>query len=200
MGSLKLKNSVTLQGNNGFLTSAAAQETFFDWRWIPSHGHQSFHLCNDWLRTILFRKCDPTGILLSIGSAPSPDVRKKIKELKMRVYRSLALSLIVAAAAGYATVSSAQGLTRADVRADLIRVEQAGYSPSSGDDVSYPARIQAAEAKLAAQAQQQTAKVNDAMGGAPMGTSAAGTRVTLKQAHQQECVGPESYCNVYFGS
>ncbi|WP_224011075.1 DUF4148 domain-containing protein [Paraburkholderia tropica] len=121
-------------------------------------------------------------------------------ELKMKTGRSIALSLLVAAAAGYATVSSAQGLTRADVRADLVRVEQAGYSPAGGNDANYPAEIQAAEAKLAAQDQQQNAKANDAVGGAPMGTSAAGTRVAPKKPGPRECVGPASFCNVYFGN
>jgi hypothetical protein len=118
----------------------------------------------------------------------------------MKVYRSIALSLLVAVAAGYATVSSAQGLTRADVRADLVRVEQAGYNPSLGEDADYPADIQAAEARIAAVAQQRAAKANDAMGGAPMGTSAAGTGVTSRHARQQECVGPAGFCDIYFGS
>jgi Domain of unknown function (DUF4148) len=38
-------------------------------------------------------------------------------------------------------------LTRAEVRADLVRLEQAGYRPNK---IHYPADIQAAEAKLAA--------------------------------------------------
>ncbi|MDR6496897.1 hypothetical protein J2785_000039 [Burkholderia ambifaria] len=41
-------------------------------------------------------------------------------------------------------------LTRADVRADLARVEGAGYRPV-GSDPYYPDDIQAAEAKVAAQ-------------------------------------------------
>jgi hypothetical protein len=42
------------------------------------------------------------------------------------------------------------GLTRAQVRADLVQVEQAGYKPG-GDENNYPATIQAAEAKVASQ-------------------------------------------------
>ncbi|AME26005.1 MULTISPECIES: DUF4148 domain-containing protein [Burkholderiaceae] len=38
-------------------------------------------------------------------------------------------------------------ITRAQVGADLVRVEQAGYNPASSD-INYPADIQAAEAKL----------------------------------------------------
>jgi hypothetical protein len=42
------------------------------------------------------------------------------------------------------------GLTRAEVYADLVRVEKAGYNPSAGDDTKYPGDIQADEAKIAA--------------------------------------------------
>ncbi|AKM45577.1 purine nucleoside phosphorylase [Burkholderia contaminans] len=47
-------------------------------------------------------------------------------------------------------------LTRADVRADLVRVEQAGYRPISNDP-NYPEDIQAAEAKVAVQQAQSAA-------------------------------------------
>ncbi|EHP44634.1 hypothetical protein OR16_01350 [Cupriavidus basilensis OR16] len=42
-------------------------------------------------------------------------------------------------------------VTRAEVRADLIRLEQAGYRPAHGDNATYPQDIQAAEAKVAAE-------------------------------------------------
>ncbi|BBA44648.1 MULTISPECIES: DUF4148 domain-containing protein [Burkholderia] len=47
-------------------------------------------------------------------------------------------------------------VTRADVRADLVRVERAGYRPISNDP-NYPEDIQAAEAKVAAQQAQSAA-------------------------------------------
>lgn len=94
-------------------------------------------------------------------------------------------------------MASAQGLTRAEVRADLVRVEQAGYSPSTGSDPAYPADIQAAEAKVAAQDNQPNA--NDAMGGTTMtGTSASGSR--LPRSAPSSCAGPASFCNIFFGS
>jgi hypothetical protein len=92
----------------------------------------------------------------------------------MKVNRTIVLSLLLLATASYATASSAEGLTRAQVRADLVRVEKAGYNPSIGEDVNYPSDIQAAEAKIAAEDQQKT---NDAIGGAPMGSSTAGAHV-----------------------
>ncbi|ASL46986.1 hypothetical protein bAD24_III06310 [Burkholderia sp. AD24] len=88
-------------------------------------------------------------------------------------------------------------VTRADVRADLVRVEQAGYNPSTSDDATYPADIQAAEAKVAAQDPQQSTQ--SSYGGmAQNGTSSSG-----RPAHSTmnaSCVGPVSYCNPYFGS
>jgi hypothetical protein len=41
-------------------------------------------------------------------------------------------------------------VTRAEVMHELEELEAAGYNPSMGDDGSYPADIQAAEAKVAA--------------------------------------------------
>jgi hypothetical protein len=53
--------------------------------------------------------------------------------------------------------SSSDGLTRAQVRADLVQVEQAGYRPEM-NDIHYPADIQAAEQR-AHGSQTQTAAV-----------------------------------------
>ncbi|MGF6372508.1 hypothetical protein OKW40_005324 [Paraburkholderia sp. RAU6.4a] len=41
-------------------------------------------------------------------------------------------------------------VTRAEVMHELEELEAAGYNPSTGDDGSYPADLQAAEAKVAA--------------------------------------------------
>jgi hypothetical protein len=85
-------------------------------------------------------------------------------------------------------------VTRAEVRADLVRVEQAGYDPSAGEDVHYPADIQAADAKVAAQQ-------DSSYGGVAQGTSVAGSKTTHRHAPMRSsCVGPVSFCNLYFGS
>ena len=60
----------------------------------------------------------------------------------------LAIALMAAAPlSAFAQSSSSSGLTRAEVRADLIRLEQAGYNPATANDSDYPANIQAAEAR-----------------------------------------------------
>lgn len=107
---------------------------------------------------------------------------------------------LAAATLGAPVLSFAQSnapLTRAEVRADLVRVEHAGYNPARGGDVDYPADIQAAEAKIAAQNDQPL--TTQAFGGvAQNGTSASGA--PAHRAMDSSCVGPVSFCNLYFGS
>jgi uncharacterized membrane protein len=68
--------------------------------------------------------------------------------------KSLIQAAVVVAALAAPVAVLAQSnapLTRAQVRAELVQLEKAGYQPGQGDNVSYPAQIQAAEAKVAAQ-------------------------------------------------
>jgi Domain of unknown function (DUF4148) len=91
---------------------------------------------------------------------------------------------LVAATLGAPVLSFAQSnapLTRAEVRADLIRLEQAGYTPSE-NDVNYSGDIQAAEEKVAAQ----------------NGSTASGS--ASHTAMHPSCTGPVSFCNVFFGN
>ena len=62
---------------------------------------------------------------------------------------ALTISLLATPLLSFAQAST--GLTRAQVVAELVRLEQAGYDPSAGEDSNYPASIQAAEAKVAAE-------------------------------------------------
>ncbi|MFX1738696.1 DUF4148 domain-containing protein [Paraburkholderia sp. A1RI_3L] len=62
-------------------------------------------------------------------------------------------------------------VTRAEVRADLIQVEKAGYRPGN-NDVHYPSDIQAAEAKVAAQDDSTLAM--QSMGGMAAGSAQSG--------------------------
>ncbi|WP_027820850.1 DUF4148 domain-containing protein [Paraburkholderia bannensis] len=41
--------------------------------------------------------------------------------------------------------------TRAEVRAELVQLEKAGYNPAKRDEATYPSDIQAAEARVAAE-------------------------------------------------
>jgi hypothetical protein len=50
-----------------------------------------------------------------------------------------------------AVATQPDGLSRAQVRAQLVQLEKAGYNPANGEDIRYPDDIQAAEAKVATQ-------------------------------------------------
>jgi hypothetical protein len=79
---------------------------------------------------------------------------------------------LVAAVLSIPVVASAQqsnaGLTRAQVRAELVQLEKTGYNPTRHNDPHYPADIQAATARL-----QNT--TTSGYGGAADGFSHAGT-------------------------
>ncbi|SAK48608.1 membrane protein [Caballeronia temeraria] len=90
----------------------------------------------------------------------------------------LVQSLIVAAAVALPALSfaqSSQPLTRAEVRAQLVELEQAGYDPAS-DQTQYPQNIQAAQARVDA-AKGLTAYGAPASGGAASGARPADTDV-----------------------
>jgi hypothetical protein len=89
--------------------------------------------------------------------------------------KALIQAVVVSCALAAPALSFAQAdqgqVTRAQVRDDLQRVEQAGYRPVA-DDASYPADIQAAEAKASAGDQPME---HTAVGGvAPNGTMQMG--------------------------
>lgn len=108
---------------------------------------------------------------------------------------ALAVGTLAAPALSFA--QSNAPVTRAEVRADLVRLEQAGYNPSLADDANYPADIQAAEAKVAAQ--NASPSTQSSYGGvAQTGSSSSGMREHAST--DSSCVGPVSFCNVFFGS
>ncbi|MGF7132593.1 hypothetical protein P3T40_004084 [Paraburkholderia sp. EB58] len=88
--------------------------------------------------------------------------------MKSLICLTLAISVLAGPVSAFAQTTSGP-LTRAQVRAELVRLEQAGYSPSTGEDPNYPADIQAAEAKIAAQDSAQLAA--NAVGGVAQGGS-----------------------------
>ncbi|EDT42733.1 DUF4148 domain-containing protein [Burkholderia ambifaria] len=113
----------------------------------------------------------------------------------MKTLACAALVLGTLAAPALSFAQSNTPLTRAQVRADLVRVERAGYNPATGNDPQYPADIQAAEAKVAAE------QAASSFGGAPTDdTSTSGKRAHAATHASASCVGPTSFCNPYFGS
>jgi Domain of unknown function (DUF4148) len=87
--------------------------------------------------------------------------------------KAVAVALVIAApAASFA--QSNQPVTRAQVRTELVQLERAGYTPIRGADPYYPADIQAAEARVAAQ--NGSAAATD-VGGVSGGGAASGRAV-----------------------
>jgi len=80
--------------------------------------------------------------------------------------QAVVIAVALAAPVAVFAQSNNQPLTRAQVRADLIQVEKAGFNPARSNPNEYPANIQAAEARVAAQ--------NSAVGGVNNGSSQAG--------------------------
>jgi hypothetical protein len=126
--------------------------------------------------------------------------------------KTIATLLITAAALTAPVLSFAQstdqGLTRAQVRAELVQLEQSGYNPLLVADARYPQDIQAAEAKVAAQGNATnstanaaaTAQTTDAVGGMSEYGSADSGKPMRHAMPAQTCTGPVSFCNLYFGS
>ncbi len=95
------------------------------------------------------------------------------KTLTMKTLISVTLALGVLASPVLSFAQEAAPLTRAEVRADLVRVEQAGYYPRA-NDLDYPADIQAAEAKIAAEDANHL--TNNSVGGTALnGTGQSGS-------------------------
>ncbi|REG51907.1 uncharacterized protein DUF4148 [Paraburkholderia sp. BL6669N2] len=85
--------------------------------------------------------------------------------------KSLIQAVVVAAVLAAPAAVFAQSnspVTRAQVRAELLELEQAGYNPGRGEDPNYPADIQAAEGRVAAR------HAASGFGGAAGGSSEAG--------------------------
>jgi hypothetical protein len=115
--------------------------------------------------------------------------------------KALACLVLATGALAVPVVSFAQSaapVTRAQVNDELSRLEAAGYRVSGDDHTTYPAKIQAAEAKVAAEDGQQPA--NDVGGATMTGTSAAGSHQDQPKASPSTCVGPASYCSIFFGN
>jgi hypothetical protein len=82
----------------------------------------------------------------------------------MKVIQSLLVSAVVALPA-LSFAQSNEPVPRAEVRAQLVELEKAGYNPTS-DQAQYPQNLEAAEARLSAQ---------QALAASSYGPSVAGT-------------------------
>jgi hypothetical protein len=91
-------------------------------------------------------------------------------------------SFVVAAVLAVPVVSFAQSnapITRAEVRAQLIQLEQAGYNPAS-DQTQYPKNIEAAQARVNAE---------NGMSASSYGSSTNGTSASISRASESDVIG-----------
>jgi ABC-type sulfate transport system substrate-binding protein len=94
----------------------------------------------------------------------------------------LTINLIAAAVIALPIASHAQStstVTRAQVRAELVQLEKAGYTPGRANDPHYPDDIQAAEAKISAQ-RNTDATVETSFGGVQDSPAESGSRAVAK--------------------
>jgi hypothetical protein len=107
--------------------------------------------------------------------------------------KSLVSAVALASALAAPAVSFAQSngpVTRAQVRAELVQLEQAGWRPAMGmgNNPDYPAGIQAAEARVAAQNGGASS-----YGGVVSGSSASGAPAAARPAAN------DGMKSIYFG-
>jgi hypothetical protein len=91
--------------------------------------------------------------------------------------KSLVQAVAIVAALSIPVISFAQSnqpLTRAEVKAQLVQIEAAGYNPATANSYDYPANIQRAEARVAA----QNGTAAGSYGGVANTTSASGAPVS----------------------
>ncbi len=74
--------------------------------------------------------------------------------MKKRFIPVLVAATTLAAALAAGTANAQAGtLTRAQVRAEIVQLHEAGYNVGRGEDNSYPTQLQAAEQRIAANRQ-----------------------------------------------
>ncbi|MFL9873161.1 DUF4148 domain-containing protein [Paraburkholderia megapolitana] len=107
----------------------------------------------------------------------------------------IAVSFVAIASSGVFTNAFAQEKTRAEVRQELIQAENDGLRFVT--DASYPD----VSPIYAHQVAQMKAQDTSGVGAAASGASSSGTRAPMSSAnHSASCVGPVSFCSLYFGS
>jgi len=108
----------------------------------------------------------------------------------------IGLSLVALTSFGIVNSASAGEKTRAEVRAELIQAENNGSRFVT--DASYP-DVSPIFAQQVAQMQQRDGTASS-VGGVAAGASQSGQRVAATPIGSSNCVGPNSFCNLYAGS
>jgi Domain of unknown function (DUF4148) len=123
----------------------------------------------------------PLLVLVSFNHQNANNCLRTKQSLKVEIMK-LVQSLIVAAVFAIPAVSFAQSnqpVTRAQVRAELIQLEKAGYNPS-GDQTQYPKNIEAAQARVNAE---------NGISASSYGSSTNGTSASSSRAAESGAAG-----------
>jgi opacity protein-like surface antigen len=125
----------------------------------------------------------------------------KKPSLEVTIMKSLIKAVAIAALLAAPVASFAQAadttqqpMTRAEVKNQLIQLEQAGYNPARADDATYPADIQAAEQRVQAEnppVAQNSVADTSGYGPATSGTSASGSMQPMQPVSRNQ--------DIYFG-
>jgi hypothetical protein len=91
----------------------------------------------------------------------------------MKSLQAIVISAVLATPFASFAQQSNEPVTRAEVRAELVQIEKAGYNPAKRDNATYPADIQAAEARVAA-----GNSATEGVGGMTSGAAQAGQRTS----------------------
>ncbi len=115
----------------------------------------------------------------------------------MKTLLSVAAAVVVLASpiASFASTTDAP-VTRAEVRTQLVQLENAGYTVGGGEDLNYPVGIQAAETRVE---NGQTVKAASTHPVARFFKTASHKLSKLDHASPSSCVGPADFCTPYFG-
>ncbi|MGU7839553.1 DUF4148 domain-containing protein [Burkholderia sp. AW33-5] len=109
--------------------------------------------------------------------------------MKSIIYAAIAASVLAAPIASFA--QSEQGLTRDQVRAELVQLEQNGYKPLASD-AQYPQNIQAAEQRSQSNQPMLAQADTSGYGAVATGAGQSGRRMTRE--------APNPVNSVYFGN
>ncbi|WP_322031406.1 DUF4148 domain-containing protein [Paraburkholderia sp. J76] len=104
-------------------------------------------------------------------------------------------ALVAAPALSFAQVQGNGPVTRAEVKSELIQLEKAGYNPATSNDATYPADIQAAEARVNQQEGMAQAPAAETSG---YGPSTSGSAQSGAQSSEPATLRPSQ--SVYFGN
>lgn len=109
--------------------------------------------------------------------------------MKSIITAAIAASVLAAPIASFA--QSEQGLTRDQVRAELVQLEQNGYKPLASD-AQYPQNIQAAEQRIQPNQPMLAQADTSGYGAVATGAGQSGRRMTRE--------APNPVNSVYFGN